>query len=613
MDAMEQARQAESVLKQIKECIAYKDPVGVKKFILEDKISDQTIFWELATDLCQCLTQENFENFEGFFDACERCLKYLIKNGNSKELLLALLEQADSFKDDIKFTCLLEGIMTLLLKLPNKRHHSLDIALETLSARVDSLPLPQEMNLEKHEKKFLLGMRDVKRICDVLLSYLNFLKPFVQEVSIKNPEANRDKSSFQIKLLTRYVLKLFYHPLVFLDLTFDSKVDRPLKSDSRKCAEQAIQLLAELRPNLFHLVEEELEKRERQLSGKGRKNKGKKNKNVNRNDTEEDEVADWTENEDVMETETLSCLLYLIQSEHLCVDNFPGIYTHVYMLHFHLRFISQLLYRNESLIIYKGVQLLGSLICKVAMETLTVEDLDEEEYTKVLNGLINVMVHCPVQDIRQECVAFLPSYIKMFSLPGRHRLYQIIFCTCKHSGVFGYVIHLLKEQVDSVLKQSSPDCNFIGINLFKLMKMASKLEEGATTDLLEKSDQVIAMLNMIRYLILRDSPNTNTSGLWDCMADIESEFFKPLRLGLDMSKSHYQLELQNVKQGKQSMGESSNAELNISVAGLPLPKMDKEQQIGIFEQALNTFDLIDSLLSRVIELIDVQKRGANNQ
>jgi hypothetical protein len=53
----------ESVLENIKESLKYKDAKSLKMFILERKLSDESIFYEVAGELAISLTAENLENF----------------------------------------------------------------------------------------------------------------------------------------------------------------------------------------------------------------------------------------------------------------------------------------------------------------------------------------------------------------------------------------------------------------------------------------------------------------------------------------------------------------------------------------------------------------------
>jgi hypothetical protein len=79
----------------------------------------------------------------------------------------------------------------------------------------------------------------------------------------------------------------------------------------------------------------------------------------------------------------------------------------------------------------------------------------------------------------------------------------------------------------------------LGASLYNLLKIVAVVEEGATQDILQISDRVVALLNFLRYLLLRDPPNENVTKIWDFISTIEKHFIDPLRLALDLSKGHY--------------------------------------------------------------------------
>ncbi|XP_069112247.1 glomulin-like isoform X1 [Argopecten irradians] len=605
----DQAQAAEETLRLIKESLKFYDSKGLKKLILEEKLSDQSIYWEVATELTKHLTAENLENYTVFFESCQRCLNYLIRTGNAKELLLALLEQTDTFNDDVKWKALLEGIQQTLLKLPSKRYHSLDIALSTVHAHIKSLPEPSDHELEGEENKLLELDPEVQRITDVLLGFLVFVEPFVSEVSLNKANVDREKSKHQIAMLRKYLLLTLNHPLVFLDLAFcEKQQERKAKGYARMCVEKTVNFLCELCPDFFKTIMQCLE--EIQLS----KLNAKKSIEKKEEDGEEttDFIDNWAEckDEGLIPLPSLACLSYLILAEGLGQERFPAVYTHKYILEFNLQFVLLLFQKQESLIVSKGVRLLEVLIRGIAPATFTVEDLDNPNYTKTLNCLINVMIRCPVKEVRGSAVQIFSNYIKMFTLPARVQIYEMIFNTCRHAGVVGYSIQLVKDQIDATLKQEHPDTDFLGLNLKRMLMFVSQLPEGAESDLLETSDRVIPTLNLIRYLILRDPISSNITGIWSYYEELEKNFFGSLRLALDFSKSHYKLELQNFKKGKASVEKGMELGVNISVAGMPMPKVPRSQQIQIVESALNTFDLIDSLLSRIVELADSQLKAS---
>lgn len=602
LDMNNQDLEHESALENIKESLKYKDAKSLKMFILERKLSDESIFYEVAGELAISLTAENLENSPIFFEACQRCMNYIIKRGNPKELLIAILEQMDSFKDDEKFKVLLEYLNNVLVKLPSKRVESLEIVLETVHAHILELPRPVDHQLERDERKLLELDHDVRRITDVILAYVEFLQPFVWEVSFKNPEASLEKNEKQIHMLMQRLLSMLDHPLMFLDLVFWQKeMKEGEKTYGRICIERIVELLTSLCPNMFRLLECGQNSGERQTI---------KAKEISDQDSASEEQSELQE--DTVEGEAPSqysyaCLSYLIFKEHLALDNVPFIYTHPYILQANLKYILLLLKAEQSLVKFKGIYLLQSLMGKIPVTTLSVHDLDDEKYKLVINSMIDIMIQNPVKELRQECVQLYPLFIAMFSLPARYKIYEMVINTCPHAGVIGYTIQLLKDQVDFVLKNKSDDQNFLGTSLYNLLKIVAVVEEGATQDILQISDRVIALLNFLRYLLLRDPPSENVTKIWDFISTIEKHFIDPLRLALDLSKGHYQLDLQDLKDGRLKSKGDNNVDLGLTVGGMKMPHVPLGQQIQIVESALNTFDVIDSILCRINEIIDMQR------
>lgn len=605
MDMYGDDLEAESSLQNIKESLKYKDAQSLKTFILERKLSDESIFYEVAGELACNLNAENLENAPIFFEACQRCMSYIVKRGNPKEIVIAILEQMDTFKDDEKFKALLEFLQIVLLKLPSKRTESLEVALETIHAHILELPDPADHQLEKDERKLLELDRDVRRITDVILAYLEFLQPFVTEVSLKNSHSDWQSNQKQVDILLERLLSMIDHPLMFLDLVFRSKsMEEREKTYGRVCIERLVEQITELCPDMFKLL---------QNGSSPKKKKSKKTEPIDQ-DLDTIDLRDAKSNDfeppeegEIVSKYSYACLAYLVFYEHLAIDSIPFVHTHPHVLQACLPFVLLLLKADHSLVKFKGVYLLQSLMGNIPVMTLTLYDLDNEKFKQVVNAMLDIMIQNPVKELRQECVQLYSIFINMFSLPGRYKLYEMVINTCPHAGVVGYTVQLLKDQVDYVLKNKVEDENFVGAKLYKLLKIVAVIEEGATQDILQISDRVIALLNFLRYLLLRDPPGENVTRIWDFVGDIEKHFFEPLRLALDLSKGHYQLDLEDLKDG-QKRGKGNNVDLGLTVGGVTMPRVPVNQQIQIVESAINTFDVIDSILSRINEIIDMQKR-----
>ncbi len=236
--------------------------------------------WDLVPLLCTHLTSTNQEQSPRVVMACEFVLDYLCDISSPKELILILLEQSESFIDDVKFKVLLPPIGKCLQGLPTKRSHTLAIALESLYCHIKTLPTPENQNLEGQERSLLYMDPDVRRINSVLGAMLDFLAPFVKDAScLIGSDENHIKERED---LVKTLVKMMAHPLIHLDLTYEpvetvnfpvrpgmrrphtfmgdgdkssNKEKRP-KSESRLNGEKIFDFLSQLRPDYIKLVTE---------------------------------------------------------------------------------------------------------------------------------------------------------------------------------------------------------------------------------------------------------------------------------------------------------------------------------------------------------------------
>uniref|UniRef100_A0A0B7AJE7 Glomulin n=1 Tax=Arion vulgaris TaxID=1028688 RepID=A0A0B7AJE7_9EUPU len=632
---------SQQLLASIIESLQQKDTRSLKTYILEHKLKDENIFWELILQIGNCINAETSETAPDFFDVCCRCLLYLVKVGNPKETLLALLEQVDTFIDDVKFKNFLPAIQTSLLKIPSKLFHSLDITLETVSSHLRSLSIPENTQLEGDELKLFHMDKSVVRLVDILCAYLKFLEPFVNTIDV-----HLDNLSFaskqEVLVLKKHLIRLFEHPLCYLVLTYD-----PLssKSDSRLCAEHAMALLSRVETD-FHrflknatlksdegnnvregndddCVKEIKDMEINQEEYDNQLNDRKVANNCVPEDGAADVVNDWDFKLEITPL-AKACLAYLIYVEHLGMHKLPAVYRHDYILDANLEIISILLKNFNYPINYKGLLLCKVLTDLVPRNIISVYYLDNPNYMTVINDLIHVMIKCPVKDHRTLATQIFPSLIGRFVVAGRYQIYQSILISSDHSGLKGYLITLLKNDINDNIKhvksqgvseiqdETSKDTTkslseyFSGKKFEKLLKLALVLQEKETTDMLENSNQIISALNLLRFLILADPPNLNMTGFWDFLPVIDKDFLSPLRRGLDLSKAHYVLELDMMKGGNRDV--RKDTEMSVAVEGMTLPMLEEKEKIDLLEKAVNTHHVMLSLLARVSELVDQQKR-----
>ena len=562
------------------------------------------VAWDLIPVVCEFLTAELENTRRCVVSGAAEILRYLASVGNPKELLLVFLEQADTFKDDIKFCMLLPPIQTCLLRLPSKRSHSLAIALETLNAHVESLPLPEERQFEGREKLLLDFDLCVRRATEVVPAYLEFIVPFVEEVSwLTQDHAHRAQHRRQIRELTRCLLKILSHPLAYIDLAINDDADNDettAKSGSRSCAEDTMKLLGQLQPNFVSALLSFLEE------NKLIEHRQSKTLSKNNGDHQEDEPDRYNLQDTFPET-GLCVFSYLAFGERICSRCLPQTYSHTYILQLCLPSISQLLDGPESLLVGKGLSFLASLLPMIRVLTLSASCMGRADITQVICALLQVMTSSKVKELCQTAVKLLGGLMHIFQRDGRHLFIHYILNTSTHNGVLGYAVTLLKNEIDESLKLKPPSKSFTGLALEKLLKLVFTLPNAEKTDLMENSERIMAALNLLRYLILRDLPTDNVTGIWDLVPNIEKTYCEPLRAGLNMSRAHYQLEIKQIKESK-GRNVDPAAQGSFSVGGEDIPEPDAPQQIHMLNMAVHTFDMMESILGRVGELIQQQRK-----
>lgn len=705
----------EDLIGRIAECVTVQDDRTLQAYILEQRLAEPGQFWELTTLLGPSLTAEIQHDHPHFFTTARRCLAHFARCGNAKEMLLALLEQVEGFRDDVLYVAILPCLQDVLQQLPVKRGRSLELAMDTLGAHITGIPAPHNWMLEGEETKLLETDETVRRYLNVVPAFLDFMQPFLVAGegvaggdsgtlgntfgNHKEPSPAKSNREWEIRVLKKHLLSLLKHPLVLLDLRYNSKEGCP-KTYSREIAEQILEGLQHVETNFCRLL---LETRERQKSptkkesdavdpsstgdsthkesnsGDGEKNDAdemaaENAKNECRASGEVEGTVEETGMEEVPEL-AAACLAYLVQVEGVGLGRWPFVYTHPFLLHAMLPFVRRLLTQVAHTAVYKGLALLSFRLSLILDSSLPADSLDDPDLMGGVLDLIHVMTRCPIRELRQAGLSTFRLVFLKIDVHGRYQLMRSVLMSCKHAGVKSVVIGMVKDQVDADLtllclqpeaactvglKQHPIDpssarrlkensiCKpvsgfeessshavspaekvlgddwsdesakkdlesvFLGRRLEQLVRLAAKLPDGAASDLLEESDVVMATLNLLRYLVLRDPRELDRTGVWGMMGWIESEYLAALRTGLDMSVGHYRLELHNMMKttqgGKRNDSMSSGITASLSVAGRELPSMSHDQQMRVMNSALTTFDMMNCVLARVCELIDTKQK-----
>lgn len=303
----------------------------------------------------------------------------------------------------------------------------------------------------------------------------------------------------------------------------------------------------------------------------------------------------------------LGMLFYLIIAENIVPVNLPKIYCPVYQFRMGIYLVLEMIKSFELIINFKGLKFCYQLL-KNVNERLSSDELDLVVHRDFCSHLTSLLSYSNSKRNRKIGLMVLKSYILKFDDEGRYLILKNLLKSTDHKGIKGYLITLYKDIAFEAIFKGGNLKYVSGEYLkFFLNNHFGKLPGGAECDLMENSDIVISSLNlMIGILQDRD----NKTNIRDYISDLQQDFLNPLRTGLDLSKAHYKNEIVNVQQGKLNENFKNLMEKTeiLNDDGAVSAEVSDEKKIDMLNCALNSFDIIESLLSRVNQIIDEIKK-----
>lgn len=575
----------------------------------------------LATDCSEAiatvvkfLTNENFVQNAKLYNSCEDVLKVIAAKGSEGEVILELLEVIDTTKNDNMVVSILKGLQVCLLR-QYERVRSLEWCLNSIQLYVSDLPLSAEVRrrLVGEGEKFLEEDDEVRRIISFYFYLFLFYEPIMQQIVLT--EERTDDSPFRNSGVTRrnvlacFIIQLFNEPFAILDSSEPSPAigDLPATNPntySRKCAISLSQHISELLPDPLHLI-----------------GYGERRNRWPYELPETDETimnapppADIFHIEEKAPLTGLSVMFYALIGENLLLENAPKIYRNVYLFEMGLYYVVDLLGSTEDSLHAKGIRLAEALLLNLGLEKLQDDTLELEVHTAFLTNLICVLNVTQVRRSSKKGIELLKLYITRFeTVEAKHYHIRRLLQTVNNTKICGYLVTIYKniiaDQLNELVADPSTEISpFCSGPLLRqlLLDHICVIPNGVETDILQQNDLILAALNMLRFLALRDT--TNQTKLWDYMDQIQDKFLKPLREALDCSRSHYRLEEKRIHEKK-----APSVACDLSTGGRVANEfmtMSTENRLQVLTIGQNTFDLIESLMSRLTECIDMRARAA---
>ncbi|KAG7227178.1 hypothetical protein INR49_013977 [Caranx melampygus] len=509
--------------------------------------------WNLLPPLVQVLLKKENKSLP----QCLAIFNHLLETCRPKELLIGLLEQLEH-DDPVTIAesvhLLLNPLQKVLLCLGDRKASSLGMTLSSVLDQVAKLPLP--LTKEQEED-------DVFSLCRCCTDLIAFIRPFVHEVRQKSLNSeepskntnkvggrrNTDKEDELRTELLKFCMKSLSHPLLEVQL---KDPDTLAVSPLRNFATEILNTLSAIGESLTDLVYQPLLKR-KHVPG------------------------------------------FLEEEVRYPKSPWPAWLTWcspVFSLRCNIEHTCLLLSRSEETRIQKGLELYEKSLVRVVDGSLPADLLEIKTFRTVPQ--------------RTKGLKVFQLSIDKFNTEAKYNFFQYLLKTSGHSGVEGYIIKNIKNQIDLALQPGNSNTWFEGVHLLPLLRKVLTLPDGPETDLLQYLDRIMESLNLLRYLVIRDKVTENQTGIWTELYKIEDTFLKPLRVGINMSRAHYERELHNTMDTKMAKVKDE-ATVSLTVGEEKLPNMTSESQIQALHSALHTFDMIESVLVRIEELTAVKE------
>ncbi|XP_063382623.1 glomulin-like isoform X1 [Cydia fagiglandana] len=530
--------------------------------------------WDMISVAVSKIQDETIVIKPSLYSTCEELLAIIVQKATPEEALLEFIEQVEVAKNDAQFGIVLTPLQQLLKKLSAKRGRSLEWSLNSISTYMENIPTP-EFPLEGRARLLAECDPNIRRIIRVYSLIPPFYQPFIEE--LKALESNvRTK-----QIIAAFLISLLGKPLIYLDLDIENNE----QSEARLCCTTIVKDICSLEKNILKFLEYV------EICNKTNSKLNSSEKDV------EKPPYDHTEKLNML---TLSGLYYVVLSSQFDLpDNaIPQVYATEYIVHTGMLCAIYLLNCPEY-----GPQSKGLTLCDALVKRLSTNAsytlLSAAVHFNLCKALINIAIFSSYDSLRKTAVNTIRNHINCFEYGGRCMLIKYIISTSNHSGMIGYAITLLKNAIDDAFKDTKMPVCFTYPQMMDLIKKVCHMPHGAQSDLMELSDQIISVLNFLRYLVLRDK--ANVTGIKECYTYIESDYLSTLRNALNLSKAHYEVKLKDVKEGTDLV----ETKISINVGGNPLDSIPDAQKIEIINSALNCFHLMDGLVARLSECITV--------
>nr|CAI5864880.1 unnamed protein product [Callosobruchus analis] len=544
------------------------DTEAVMTVFSDEKNQNQIVnsSWDLIHILTEYLTGHYEGNNETLFKCCEKLLGDVADISNPEEAVLQFIEEIERGTDDTQFLTLLRIIPKVICRISQKRLNSIGWCYNAIQSYLRQCEIPDYDGLSGKDKLLLDSDDRVQRILYLYSEILHLHNEFLEKLTTLTNETCIE----HICVTKKFLVQLLGKPLIYLDMEIFNNV----KSKARLIAENIVDKILDIDydPTVLSI-----------------------RKHV-------DEINNFDEGS----IDTIASLFYLIFGEGVYIHRVPKVYHPYFFFYNTLHLAAFLLECDHQIVVEKGMKLSIVLLQHVQYNKLPSVLLDSEDPKKFLLALSKVIIYNKLDILRNTALDIYKKFITSFDCKGKYLLLYNIMDHLNHSGLKGFTITLFKEELALQLQLNDlMSCYYRGRYLFKILDKICYLHKKEKSDLIEISDQIIATLNLLRYLILADTYGNSFYMYY--LHKLDELFFIPLREGICLSRVHYELKIKEILEDSGTVIQNNSFNnMNVMVGSEDLALLSKDEKLRVLNMSLTSFDVMDSLLSRVEEIITLK-------
>ncbi|XP_013764773.1 glomulin-like isoform X2 [Pundamilia nyererei] len=542
------------------------------KFIQDEK--NQVIVKSMGCVILAPLLNEVVKKAKGL-DQYQAAITHLTRTCRPNELLdcmLEIIEGIDPGAISETILALLPHLQSVLLRLDEGKAACVGSTLSALQKQLSRLPVPYTEQQEE---------ADEYGLCRCSAALTVFTEPFVEEVKRADGSCAATAEDEELKIeLLKFCMRSLREPLLEAELKHDRR------SPLWLFAVEIMVTLSAIKEPLPELL----------FFSSLRKNILMDNNQF---------------------TEARACLAYLLFVQLITIDNFPAVFSHVFILQCNMEYISQLLSSKKESHLLKGLALFTKSLERVQDNSLPVSLLDLKSFYSVTQNLRRVLTDCPIQHLRESGLQVFQVFINKLDAEAKHKFFRCMLKTSNHAGIESYIIKNIRNQFELSMKWGNANEWFLGTEFISLMTLVLCLPQGAQTDLLSSMDKVMESLNLLRYVLIRDEELRTNEDVWEELCRIKEEYLKMLRVCISISRAYYSSELKALREDQKLKAKARDAARptklvkSITVRKEKVSNMSPEVQHQVLQSALVTFDLMESLIVRIEEITEEKRNKLN--